>query len=54
MTAEQRQALVNLAKALEQATDCNLFDKLAIDIHPSIINQFCDAIDAAVETWMTA
>ncbi|QHR65588.1 hypothetical protein nepoznato_139 [Escherichia phage nepoznato] len=39
---KQLNALAELSIALQNATNSGLFD--AIDVHPDVINQFCDAI----------
>ncbi len=38
-----------LQLTLKTATDCGLLDDLAGDIHPDVINQFCDAVHAPGE-----
>lgn len=42
----QRKALASLKAALQEATDTGLLDELAGSLHPDIINQFCDEVNA--------
>lgn len=41
----KQQALENLMRALEDATEIGLLDDLASDIHPDVINTFCDGVE---------
>lgn len=40
----KQEALKELNRALRTATDTGLFDDIAAQIHPDIINQFCDGV----------
>jgi hypothetical protein len=44
LTEEQREALDGVMWALRHATDTGLLDVLASDIHPDVINVFCDSV----------
>ena len=46
LTVRQHNALVALNKALQDASDCGLFD-VVVSATPSVINQFCDEMDYA-------
>jgi len=41
LTVRQSNALLALNKAIQDASDCGLFD-VVISATPSVINQFCD------------
>jgi len=47
---EQTTALNDLKTALIDATESGLFDVMAADIHPDVINAFCDAVVAFILT----
>lgn len=44
MTDVQKAALKALSTALVNATESGLFDAMEHNVHPYIINDFCDAV----------
>lgn len=44
LNQEQHSALVGLRNALSAATTSGLFDEMLIDLHPDLINTFCDEV----------
>lgn len=45
MNEAQKEAMSKLRAALELATKTCLFDDMAGEVHPEIINDFCDAVE---------
>ena len=41
----QRKALSQLKRALQQCTETGVFDSMTVDVHPDLINAFCDEVD---------
>lgn len=48
MTDNQRKVLADLAAALAAATDCGVLEYLAFDLHPDVINGFCDRVSVVL------
>lgn len=44
ISEQQIAARIKLQDAITDATNCGLFDILAAELQPDIINQFCDAV----------
>jgi hypothetical protein len=47
MSERQALALFGLSAALQEATECGMFDEMANDVHPDAINTFCDEVSDA-------
>jgi len=45
LTKEQKGAAINLSVALTEASETGLFDMVAADVDPVVINKFCDDVN---------